>query len=296
MSGKLKLARKALAEGTASLVLRELKIDTLRVDPKAIATAKGITVQGKPNFTGGVSGTLVKAGDEFGIMYATNIPSIGFQKFSIAHEIGHYCIEGHCDALLSSGAHYSHAGFVSADPYEQEADYFAAGLLMPETPFCKEMNLHDPGLACVDALAKACETSLTATAIRYATLTRDGAAIIISRGQEIDYCFMSEGIKHAKGLSWIKKGTPVPSGTVTSAFNARPDNIRLGAKDSGDGRLNDWMGGERVYRVKEEVVGLGQYGRTLTVLNCRTLSTDPGGDDEEDDEEALIERWTPQFR
>jgi len=34
-----------------------------------------------------------KAGDEFGIMYATKIPSRGFQKFSIAHEIGHYCIE-----------------------------------------------------------------------------------------------------------------------------------------------------------------------------------------------------------
>jgi len=37
------------------------------------------------------------------------------------------------------------------------------------------------------------------------------------------------------------------------------------------GRLNDWMDGERTYRVTEEVVGLGQYGRTLTVLTCKSL-------------------------
>ena len=71
--------------------------------------------------------------------------------------------------------------------------------------------------------------------------------------------------------------------------------MRTGARDSGDGRLNDWMGGERVYRVQEEVVGLGQYGRTLTVLICEGLSADK--ESEYDDEEAeLIESWTQKFR
>lgn len=295
MISKPRLARKSLAEGTASLVLRELKIDGLRVDPIAIAETKDILVQAKPETVEGVSGMLVKAGDQFGIMYATNIPSKGFQKFSIAHEVGHYCLDGHCDALLSKGVHYSQAGFRSSDPYEQEADYFAAALLMPELPFRKEMNRHDPGMTCVEALRRACETSLTATAIRYANLTRDGVAVILSSGPTIDYCFMSEGLKAAKGISWIKKGAAVPDGTVTTAFNARPENIRTGERDAGDGRLNDWMGGERVYRVHEEVVGLGQYGRTLTVLNCEGLSSEK--ETEYDDEEVeLTESWTPKFR
>jgi len=47
------------------------------------------------------------------------------QRFSIAHELGHYCLEGHPDALLSNGRHYSRAGFVSSDPFEQEADHFS---------------------------------------------------------------------------------------------------------------------------------------------------------------------------
>jgi Zn-dependent peptidase ImmA (M78 family) len=123
-----------------------------------------------------------------------------------------------------------------------EADYFAAALLMPEVPFRKEANRRDPGLTAVEILAKACETSLTATAIRYAGVTRDAVAVILSTGPSIDWRFMSEGLKEGKKLEWINKGTPVPSGTVTESFNALPENVRLGKKDSGDGRLNDWMG------------------------------------------------------
>jgi len=193
-----------------------MKIEGPRVDPEDIATRKGIVVQPKPDSIDGVSGMLVKAGDQFGIMYATNIPSKGFQKFCIAHELGHYCIDGHSDALLSNGAHYSQAGFRSSDPFEQEADYFAAALLMPELTFRKEMNRHDPGLTCVEELRKACETSLTATAIRYSGLTRDGVAVILSTGATIEWCFMSEGLKEAKGvlIRQVVAGQPADQGGI----------------------------------------------------------------------------------
>lgn len=297
MSTKPRLARKALAEGAASLVLREMKIEGLHVDPEEIAARKDIVVEGKPDTAVGVSGMLVKAGDQFGIMYATNIRSRGFQRFSIAHELGHYCIDGHADALLSSGVHYSKAGFVSGDAFEQEADYFAAALLMPERPFKKAIDRYEAGLSCIEGLCKECETSLTATAIRYSALTVDGIAVVLSTGATIDWCFMSDGLKGAKGITWIRKGTPLPGGTVTARFNALPENVRAGKRDNGDGRLNDWMDGDRVYRVREEVVGLGQYGRTLTVLTCDTLRAEQGYEDNDDEgEEALVERWTPRFR
>jgi hypothetical protein len=80
---------------------------------------------------------------------------------------------------------------------------------------------------------------------------------------------MSEGLKEAKGLKWLRKGTPVPASTVTESFNARPENVRTGQKASGDGNLRDWMDSERGYSIAEEVIGLGQYGRTLTVLTCK---------------------------
>jgi IrrE N-terminal-like domain len=293
---KPRLARRNVAEAAAAVVLRDLNITGLRVEPEEIATSKGILVRAKPDTADGVSGMLVKAGDEFGIMYATKIPSRGFQKFSIAHEIGHYCIDGHSDALLTNGIHVSHAGFVSNDPYEQEADYFAAALLMPERTFRRAIEDCDAGLGCVEHLRGECETSLTATAIRYSALTRDAVAIIISTGDAIDYCFMSEGLKQAKGIKWLRKGTPVPAGTVTENFNARPDNVRTAQKDSGEGRLNDWMEGDKIYKVSEEVVGLGSYGRTLTVLTCKALSMRIEAVEDDDEEEALVESWTPRFR
>lgn len=296
MNTRPRLARRNLAEAAASSVLHQMKISGLWVDPEAIAASKGILVQPKPDTAAGVSGILIKAGDEFGIMYATNIPSRGFQRFSISHELGHYCIEGHPEALLIDGVHQSRAGFVSGDPFEQEADHFAAALLMPERPFRKAIDNYAAGLACVEALRKECETSLTSTAIRYSSLTRDGIAVLLSHGQTIDYCFMSVGLKEAKGLSWVRKGTPLPLGSLTATFNSKPENVRTGNRDTGDGRLNDWMGGDRQYKIMEEVVGLGQYGRTLTILTCNSLSMRPEEVEDEADEEALIESWTPKFR
>jgi len=297
MIDRLRVARRSLAETTAANVLRQSQVTGLWVDPLAIAASKNIMVQAKPDTADGVSGVLVKVGDDFGIMYATYIKSAGFQRFSIAHELGHYFMSGHADALLSDGFHASHAGFISTDPYEQEADYFAAALLMPQRPFRLALDDHEPGLACVEALSEACETSLTATAIRYSALTRDGVAIIMSRGQSIDWCFMSDGLKQAKGLSFLRKGTPIPGNTATTDFNCRPENILSAQKAIADGSLNDWMDGDRTYRVTEEVVGLGTYGRTLTILTCAALSLRPETDENDEEEERnLIDSWTLRFR
>lgn len=296
MTDKPRLARRSIAETAAASVLRAQKIDGLWVDPIAIARSKGIEVRGKPATAKGVSGMLIKAGDDFGILYATDIPSKGFQRFSIAHELGHYFISGHHEALLSEGLHLSRAGFVTPDPYEQEADYFAAALLMPERPFRRAIDDHEPGLTCIEALRKECDTSITATAIRYSALSRDGVAVISSRGSEIDWCFLSDGIKQARGLSYLRKGTPVPNQSLTYDFNSAPENVRTGRKDVGEGLLSDWLEGDRKYRVTEEVIGLGSYGRTLTVLTCKALSVRPEEDGEEDDENELIESWAVRFK
>ena len=98
-----------------------------------------------PESSGGVSGMLLRHGDMFGILYATHVKSEGFRNFSVSHELGHYFLEGHIDHILpEDGAHTSHAGFVSGDPYEMEADQFAAGLLMPETPFKRALSRQIP--------------------------------------------------------------------------------------------------------------------------------------------------------
>ncbi|MBZ0090137.1 MAG: ImmA/IrrE family metallo-endopeptidase, partial [Thermoanaerobaculia bacterium] len=151
--------RLMIARRTAEQFLKEEGITTLPVDPFAIARGRDIEVQGKPESQGGVSGMLLRHGNSFGIVYATHIQSEGFQRFSVSHELGHYFLEGHIDQVLQNGIHVSHAGFVTADPYELEADHFAAGLLMPETPFRKAMDELDHGLDAIETLSTQCITS-----------------------------------------------------------------------------------------------------------------------------------------
>jgi hypothetical protein len=288
---RLKMARQQ-----AEAFLRDEGITVLPVDPFAIARSRDIEVKPKRDTAGGVSGMLLRNGNAFGILYATHIASEGFQRFSVGHELGHYFLEGHIDHVLpKDGVHTSHAGFVSADPYELEADQFAAGLLMPSGPFKRALGRHDAGLLAIGFMAGLCKTSLTATAIRYAELTDDALAIVISTGPTIDFCFMSDTIKSLPQLSWLRKGTRVPQDTVTEKLNANPRRVADGERDEGDIDVTDWLGGSRSACALEEVVGLGNYGKTLTVITCPSIRDQTYGDDDEEAEEDLERRWTPRF-
>lgn len=290
------LLRLKVAKQRGEAVLVEEKITALPVDPFAIAQKQDIVVQAKPDTESGVSGMLLRHGNAFGILYASDIPNEGFQRFSVAHELGHYFLEGHIDHVLpNDGIHASHAGFSSGDPYEKEADNFAVGLLMPAKPFRNLMGRARLGLADIESAREVCKTSLTSTAIRYAELTDDAIAVILSTGRVIDYCILSEAMKSLPDLTWLKRGSPVPTNTVTSRFNADGSRVARAERDEEEIDVLDWLGGKRSSIVKEEVIGLGRYGKTLTVLSSRKIGQEAYAD-EGDDEDDLVERWTPRFK
>jgi hypothetical protein len=287
--------RLKMAKQKAEALLLERGIATLPVDPFKIAAESGIEVRAKPDAAAGVSGMLLRHGNNFGILYATHIDNEGFQRFSVAHELGHYFLDGHIDHVLpADGIHESHAGFVSADPYELEADNFAAGLLMPEPLFKRELSRRKPGLEAIEYMAGLCRTSLTATGIRCAELGTDAVAVIISTGNSIDFCFMSDAMKSLPQLTWLRKGTPVPSGTITARLNADKARVLNAERDIAEIDVQDWLGGQRSALVTEEVMGLGRYGKTLTVISSEAIGQDSEQDDVEE-EENLERSWTPRF-
>jgi len=284
-----------MAKQKAEALLKQEGIVSLPVDPFALAASRDIVVQAKPDSAEGVSGMLLRHGDAFGILYATHIPSDGFQRFSIGHELGHYFLEGHVDHLLpTDGFHSSRAGFVSGDSYELEADHFAAGLLLPSVLCRRAIVSCDAGLAAIESLAERCRTSLPATAIRYAELTDDAVAVIISTGSVIDYCFLSEAMKSLPQLAWLRKGCPVPKETGTSRLSTAPARVVKGDSLVNEIDVMDWLGGTRSAIVAEEVVGLGRYGKILTVLSSTVIGHEDDGEDDDDD--AIAESWTPRFR
>lgn len=289
-----------MAMRCAERLIQDAGIKALPIDPVALANARKIDVIAKPAEEKGVSGMLIRIPgsprDQFVIAYATHIDNEGFQRFSVAHELGHYCLDGHCDQLLSGDSviHRSRAGFTSGDPFEVEADHFAAGLLMPRSLFVPAIEEAGSGFAAIEDLHDKCRTSLTATAIRYAQLCDEPAAVVMSSGERIDYWFASQKFKEIRGIQWLAKGEPVPRGTATAEFNKDPGNIARCERREAMTTIADWFGSGPDRELAEDVVGLGSYGRTLTVLFAGDATEWPDTEEEEEegDDPSL---WNPTF-
>jgi len=280
--------------GRAEDLIKELGLSSLPIKPIEIAQRKDILVQAWDAPQAGVSGFLMKNGDAFGIGYSKCINNEGFINFTVGHELGHYCIPGHVEKLLNNpaGLHYSHSGFVSHDDCEREADLFSAALLMPEALFRNALRRSGAGFPAIDTLAKLCVTSITATAIRFAEYSDDPVAIIVGNSGRVGFCSMSETIRTKKGLTWLKAGDSIPPGSTTARFQKDPENIAAAKQAEGVSMLDDWFDGAPRIEVKEDVIGLGHYGKTLTVLfTNETLDAEEEDDESEDDEDGYIPSW-----
>ena len=276
-----KLAR-AEAEHAAIKVVKDCGFNTFPICPFEIAKRHDIHVEAKESGKPGVSGFLMRVGDTFGIQYASHIKNEGFIRFTVAHELGHYFLPGHPEKLFpqGNGLHQSRSGFISHEPLERQADSFASALLMPDMLFRKAVDGAGSGFAAIEKLAKACKTSITSTAIRYAQFTDEAVAVIVSSGRHIDYCFMSDRIRDLRGIIWIKKGDSLPAGT-TRDFNDDASNIEEVRQEEGSCNLDDWFDSAPQVEVNEDVVGLGSYGKTLTVLfTDEALEDDENEDDD----------------
>lgn len=272
---------------------KEHGFDAFPVDPFVIAENENILVEPKPPVAQGVSGGIIFNDDEVGIFYATDIPSEGFQRFTVSHELGHYFLPGHPEEILkSSPMHLSRAGFSQGDSsIEIEADHFASGLLMPTALVRRSLDQAHVGLQGIEALAEQAKCSLTAAAIRAAECASYPIAVLVSQGATVNYCFMSGAFKALGKLTFLCKGSSLPQ-SATRTFNENPNYVISGMRVCDETSLSHWFNGSPTVRLDEEIVGLGAYGFTLTVFSSEELIHD---EDEPDEDTQLIESWTPKF-
>ena len=153
------------------------------VNPERIARAKRITVSfgeyGETTF----DGLLEHKAGRFHIF--CNVERVGQRdsprgRFTLAHELGHYYIDEHRLALSRGrvGPHGSQCEYESPILAEQEADLFAANLLLPCARFVQRARGVSVGLEGILKLAERFKTSITATAIRYAAADITPCAVI----------------------------------------------------------------------------------------------------------------------
>ena len=144
---------------------------TTPIDPAVIAAAKHITLSFGP-YGDAFDGMLEFLDGRFHIycnLDSLIAPDSPRARFTIAHELGHYFIDSHRIALTTGRAqpHGSSCQYESPLLPEQQADLFAANLLMPARRFVAKAKAHPPGLPAILKLADSFATSVTAAALRY---------------------------------------------------------------------------------------------------------------------------------
>ena len=261
------------AARSAQEILAEVAVSALPVDPYAIA--QQYEIECRSGHLEGCSGCLTLRNGAFRIVYHGGWGE-GFSRFTVAHELGHYFIPGHPQALFpdNAGEHRSDSGYTSKDGIEREADHFATNLLMPASLFSVALGRQaGRGLSAIEALADECATSLTATSIRYAELCDVPVAVILSSGERVNWCFRSEPFKEICP-NWLPKGSIVPPASATHEFNKNEPNVVCRRRREQSSYLDAWLDDAPSVEMQEDILGLGRYGKTLTVLFLDEVPTD----------------------
>ena len=251
-------------------VLSELGLRDPPIDPEWIARGVGLQVSERA-LSSGVYGAMWKRGNCFGIIVSPSCPTIGHRRFSVAHELGHYHVDGHVEAMFTPGTEtvQSVGGLFRdrKDRYEREADWFASELLVPTALCVSRIRERDAGIERIRALADEFETSLSMMAIRYAEVTTRAVASILSREGQIEWAAFSARIRE-HGWSWgLRKRDLVPPNTATSRLGGGPAGRLIGVTGSDSGLACEWFeGAPPDLELEEDVAGLGSFGRLLTIL------------------------------
>lgn len=145
----------------AEKILKGLGItEPSEIDLEAIAWTLGVRV--KYRLLDGCEARIIGHNDQ-AIVTVNNCSSLRRQRFSLAHELGHW--NHHRGKRLVCRA--EEIGNSKRSPAERDADTYAADILMPRYMFQSvAQNYKKLTFQTVQALADLFDTSLTATAIR----------------------------------------------------------------------------------------------------------------------------------
>ncbi len=159
-------------------------------------------------------------------------------RFSLAHELGHYFIEDHHDYLRSGGkSHGSRSEFMASMPIEQQADCFAAHLLMPDPLVKSIVNQDDLSIGLITEVADTFKTSFLSASLRTVEVSHFCGAIVAVRDGEIAWTRRSDPLIEQR-IYPGEKG-PLRSKAAQAAWTEYLNGANVIAKRGGWAR--DWF-------------------------------------------------------
>lgn len=151
-----------------AIILRYFPGDT-PITPRFIADDYSITYS-RSDYGDDFDGLLLWDGDDFHIFVNSARQQSDYrQRFTFCHELGHFFIDGHRNALIHGEVPYlsSFTGFSSERIVEREADFFASCLLMPRSRAIRDYRNHRRfSFAIIQGLSEKYQMSEVATIYR----------------------------------------------------------------------------------------------------------------------------------
>jgi Zn-dependent peptidase ImmA (M78 family) len=258
--------------GLADAVAEMYSTASRTIDPAEVARAVGLTYS-TGRYGDCFDGLLEWNSSRFHIYLNKDLgsePESPRGRFTLCHELGHFCLEEHRWALMSSVApHGSLTDFRSDNAAEREADMFASNLLLPTERVRKTVGARDVGAPLIVETARHFGASLSATAIRIARLGLSPLIVMAWDGEYRRWCWSSADFEAITRNMSYRSLEKIPSDSLTREFITRGPLLE-GAVDAKGTTLGTWF--PRIHPLSpnntimvEEVIGLGRFG-VMTVL------------------------------
>ena len=254
-------------------IVAETHCPTGRVEPDIIAANKHVTLS-FGRYGDALDGLLEHAAARFHIycnLDRVQTRDSGRARFTLAHELGHFFIDDHRNALAAGivPSHPSRCDFQSRNPVEVEADHFAATLLMPTDRFLRVAGKEARGLASILALAESFGTSATSTALRFVRLDAAPCGVIKWNPDGFAWKWCSRSMVEAGYRGTLRNPEQIPDDAPTKRA-MRGERPATGSFfQSGTVASawfpSAWSGTRRDIILIEEAVQLGRFG-VLTLL------------------------------
>ncbi|MEQ6118923.1 ImmA/IrrE family metallo-endopeptidase [Reichenbachiella sp. MALMAid0571] len=180
------------------------------VDPIEIAQSVGIEIiEGSRDYP--FKGLIRRQDGIFYIILNMHIlENVNYSmcRYTISHELGHYFIRHHRNKL-KKGESIAFTGKDSANPkkkmLEDQAQQFAASLLMPKSQFIKYFTqIEETGFLSIIRLKEHFNVSITSATIRFTHLNLEPAISILWKDSEIINKGISDSFREILNLDDVK--------------------------------------------------------------------------------------------
>lgn len=152
---------------------------------------------------------------------ATDNPRI---RFSFAHELGHYFIDEHRNAMIKGKSlHKSYNQFFRKNIVEVEADFFASNLLMPKCYFRKSIGNQKFSADLINDLKTEYKISFTACAIRLLDIDIHPFMIIFAENSCVKWKYSSSDFPY----KWLINVNGIPENTVMGEYFYKKETEEL---------------------------------------------------------------------